>query len=383
MQRMTTRRRWWRAFATPGFADRGAVAVIVSVLLASGVLLGMAALSVDVGQLNAEREELISAADGAAQSIAVDCGRTPATCSTSTALATVLGRAAVVANENGRDGRNDITSVCGSGGALAPCDPATAPKNLTACLNAQPTDGTNFVEVHTATRTTTSTLLPTAFAGTFVSGYNGATLGACSRVAWGSPAGGLAVTFAECEWDQATANGTSYVDFPPNPPGSAEHVIYLHGKNASSCTNTPPSGWDAPGGFGWLDDNTGVPCFTAIAPNGTYPGDTGTPSGACAKAIDDAFTSHKPVLIPVYDGVKGTGANTDYHAAGVAAFVVTGYFFGNGNGKDQSSWLTGNSPCSGSDRCIIGFFVNALLPASSQISPGAPNLGATVIKTIG
>ena len=48
-------------------SDRGAVGIIVAILLASGVLLGVAALSVDVGQLTAEREQLMSAADGAAQ----------------------------------------------------------------------------------------------------------------------------------------------------------------------------------------------------------------------------------------------------------------------------------------------------------------------------
>jgi hypothetical protein len=67
----------------------------------------------------------------------------------------------------------------------------------------------------------------------------------------------------------------------------------------------------------------------------------------------------------------------------VAAFVVTGYYFANPSGKDVASWLTGQSLCGGSDRCIYGFFVDALLPADNLIAPGSPNLGATVIKTIG
>ena len=102
MSRMRRARKIWRQFATPGFADRGGVAVIVSVLLAGGVLLGMAALSVDVGQLNAEREELISAADGSAQSIAGECGKTPPSCATSTSLADVIGRARVIATTTAR-----------------------------------------------------------------------------------------------------------------------------------------------------------------------------------------------------------------------------------------------------------------------------------------
>ena len=38
--------------------DRGAVSPLVVILLATGVLLGMTALVVDVGRLYAEREEL-------------------------------------------------------------------------------------------------------------------------------------------------------------------------------------------------------------------------------------------------------------------------------------------------------------------------------------
>ena len=83
-----------------------------------------------------------------------------------------------------------MTLVCGRGGALPPCDPAQEPTNLTACLNTPPTN-INYVEVHTATVTgDDSTLLPTAFAGSFVPGYHGDRVGACSRVEWGAPGRG-------------------------------------------------------------------------------------------------------------------------------------------------------------------------------------------------
>src|ERR1043165_3858879 len=53
--------------------ERGAVAVTVAILLGGGVLLGFAALVVDVGQLYAEREELQSGADAAALAVAKAC----------------------------------------------------------------------------------------------------------------------------------------------------------------------------------------------------------------------------------------------------------------------------------------------------------------------
>jgi Flp pilus assembly protein TadG len=52
-----------------GADDRGAIGVLVGMLLATGVLLGMAALTVDVGMLYQERAELQNGADAA--SIAV------------------------------------------------------------------------------------------------------------------------------------------------------------------------------------------------------------------------------------------------------------------------------------------------------------------------
>lgn len=387
--RIVRARRLLRRVAQPGWSDRGGVAVLVSVLVASGVLLGMAGLSVDVGQLMAEREELMSAADGAAQSIAWTCAKTPAKCEDGAPLDGTVAAAQVIANDNGKDGLNGITMVCGRGGGLPPCDPTQEPTNLTACLGSPPA-AANYVEVHTSTHTKDGTLLPTAFAGAFVPGYRGGRVGACSRVEWGPPGGGLSLTFAKCEWDADTDGGASYVSYPPDPPASAERVIYLHGKSASSCTNTPPSGWDAPGGFGWLDPDDPPACYTSIDAGGSYPGNTGnnTPDD-CLDRIAAAQQAHTVVLLPVYDGTQGNGSNLTYHAAGVAAFVITGYYFGNGNGgpapKQAASWLTGDVPCgdkNSDDRCVSGFFVSALLDVSVTIGSGDP-LGAIVIKTVG
>jgi Flp pilus assembly protein TadG len=383
MHRMTRPRMLISQIATPGWKDRGAVAVIVSVLLASGVLLGMAALSVDVGQLMAEREELMSAADGAAQSIAIDCSKNPANCASAKIDATVA-KAQGIANANGKDGLNDVTYVCGRGGDLAACDPSKEPTNVTACLNTPPSAGINYVEVHTATRTKTSTVLPTTFASSFVSGYKGTTVAACSRVEWGSPGGGLSVTFAECEWANDTANGTKYYDFPPNPPASAEQVIYLHGSKASSCNNNPPSGWDAPGGFGWLDQDTSSTCYTTILAGGSYPGNTGSDvSSACQQAVVNAQKNHTPILIPIYDGTKGSGSKLVYHAYGVAAFVVTGFYFDGSPADNVPSWLTGRQLCDKNEKCIYGFFVSPILDASTPISPSNPDLGPLIVKTVG
>jgi hypothetical protein len=67
---------------------------------------------------------------------------------------------------------------------------------------------------------------------------------------------------------------------------------------------------------------------------------------------------------------------------GVAAFVPTGYFFGNGNGRYKESWLTGDEHCSGQERCIYGYFVDVLGPGDIG-SDDLQSFGATVISLIG
>jgi hypothetical protein len=359
-----------------GRNDRGAVATVVAILLAGGVLLGMTALVVDVGRIYVEREELQSGADAAALEVALDCAMGRSACSHAGALA----KADDYADDNAKDDQSDANVVCGrdSGGRLPSCGPETG--NLSNCIGSRPASG-NYVEVRTTTRTSGGdTLLPPSFAQAVVDGYEGTTVSACARVAWGSSAGGLAVTISTCEWNKATNNGTTFAPAPPaTPSASAEIAVYLHAtKDATTCP-AGPSGWDAPGGFGWLDDSSPADCMTVILGN-EYDGDTGvSASGACKDALEDARDDRTVVLIPIYDGVQGTGSNTSYHLAGVAAFVVTGYHL---PGLDEKSTLTNKHLCKGDEKCIYGYFTKALVPWPGPIG-SLPGLGAVVVSTVG
>src|SRR5665647_692524 len=53
--------------------DRGAVAMIVAVLFFFGVFLGLAALTIDVGNINADRRQLQNGADAVALAVAQQC----------------------------------------------------------------------------------------------------------------------------------------------------------------------------------------------------------------------------------------------------------------------------------------------------------------------
>jgi Flp pilus assembly protein TadG len=364
------RDRW----APPPRDDRGGVTAVVAVVLAGGVLLGLGAIVVDVGRLYAEREQLQSGADAAAWALAEQCVRTPAGC-TDRSPAT-----ARYATANAADGAATVAVVCGRGGALPTCPPP--PANLTACLGTAPATGP-YAEVRTATRLPDgTTVLPPTFAGAFgPAPHDGTRVGACARAAWGPPRSmsGLAVTFSTCEWRQLTADGTTLWAAPDagSPPASAQRVVYLKDTRPEACP-AGPSGWDAPGGFGWLDAPAGT-CRTTVAVDGGYGGNTGnSASGPCQAALSDARANRRVLFLPIYDGVTGQGAGTRYHLAGFAAFVLTGYRL---SGFSAASSLTGRLPCGGSARCLSGYFIRALAASVGQI--GGPDLGVSIVQLVG
>jgi Flp pilus assembly protein TadG len=385
-------RRLWRG----GQDDRGGVAVLVGVLLGGGVLLGVAALTIDVGQLHAERRQLQNGADAAAFAVAQGCIKAAATCDGSTAQG---GTAATYADANAADGLSGVTVVCGAGPAAPLAGCPAEPANLTGC-HSWPVTGipasTNYIEVRTQTLTKSGqTLLPPTFAGALAGnkGYQGTTVAACSRVAWGPATNvpGLAVTFSGCEWFTATKNGTQYAPSPPYPkspwPPSGlaqyEQIIKLKSKNIGQgiCPSGPP-GYDEPGAFGWLNDTLGN-CNTSIT-GGTYRADPGNAANTCSTLLAQLTAAgaagHPSVVyLPVYSSATSQGSNTTYTLLGFAAFVLTGYHVPGATGV---SWLTGTAPCFAPDTCISGYFTKSLVTTGGTIGSG-PDLGADVVVLAG
>ncbi|HEX9066285.1 MAG TPA: TadE/TadG family type IV pilus assembly protein [Streptosporangiaceae bacterium] len=355
-----------------GRDERGAVGVLVAILIGGGVLLGMGALVVDVGQLYSERAQLQNGADAGALAVAKSC--TTGSCNP--------GVAQSYANKNSADGTSAVSLICGSG-SLGGCPPAT--RKLYDCPPAPP-GGLPYVDVHTSTLTAGgSTLLPPSFARTLLGmrNYQGSTVQACAQAAWGPPAAasGLAVTISACEWDKATSNGTVFGPPPPYPPNplpspSVDQVLKLHTTAGTGCPSEP-AGADGPGLFGWTNDPTNT-CTTPVI-NGMYGGNTGVSvSQACKKVIAADQANRTLVFLPIYVSVSGTGANGTYTLKGFAAFVITGYSL---PGFSASDWLNPANNCKGSDKCINGYFTRGLIPSPGTI--GGPNLGADVIALTG
>lgn len=194
-----------------------------------------------------------------------------------------------------------------------------------------------------------------------------------------------------------TDGGTSYAPPPPYPAtgivpslGPYEKVLKFHTVTASACpaadAMSGPSGWDLPGGFGWLDDTSptdpSADCSAYVSSGGTVGDDTGVPaSSVCKAALATAWGSRTVLYLPVFDGVTGGGGGS-YHIRGYAAFVLTGYRFP-GSGMTKASWVTGSPPCAPPNTCISGFFTEALVEASAVPTSGGPSLGASVVGMVG
>jgi Flp pilus assembly protein TadG len=359
--------------------DRGAVAVIVALLIAGGVLLGMAAVVIDVGQVYQERAELQNGADAAAIGVAKTCAL--GACQPTVATTYADGNASGLTG-----GTAGVPLVCGSGG-LGPCPASTGA--ITDCPQPPPT-GTNYVDVHTATLTASgSTLLPLPFAATLPgnSGDHGTAVHACAQAEWGPPTAAttVAIAMSACTWDQATQQGTSFPATPPYPPNpmpapTADQVLKLNPGNGTGCASEP-AGADGPGTFAWVAHSRGN-CTVGIS--GSFAGRTRMGvSFSCLSLLENSQQNQTPILVPVYLSQNGPPGNPSYTLLGFADFVVTGYHLSSFDDTyaDAHDWLNGANDCTGTTYCINGYFVQGVAPFTGRF--GSTNLGVYVIQLTG
>jgi hypothetical protein len=352
--------------------ERGAIAVIVAILIGGGVLTGMGALVIDVGQLYQERADLQDGADAAASAVAKSCAL--GTCTPGIASQLTDANASSLTG-----GKARVDLVCGSGGLGGGCPASTGA--ITDCPQAPP-GGTNFVQVYTSTLTASGgTLLPPVFARTLLgnSGYQGTDVKACAQAEWGAPAAAttVALTISACEWDQATQQGTLFPSAPPYPPdpqpsASFDQVLTLTPGNDTGCA-TEPGGADGAHTFGWAADQTGN-CGLPVS-GSSFPADTGTAvSPACQQVLSNAQQNKIPILVPVYVSFNGSDA---YVLKGFADFVVTGYTM---PGFVAPDWLDPANTCPSTD-CLNGYFVQGIIPTTGSLT--GTNLGVSIIDLTG
>ena len=308
--------------------ERGAVSVMVALLMV--VLVGFAALSVDVAGMWSQRQQLQTGADAGALAVAQDCAAGDCKLPTTTAQ----GYASQNVNATG------ITATI-----------------LTPALS--PTSGEVTVE--------TAGVRQHAFAP--VLGVQSTQLSAQATASWGRPSGGIAVlplAFSWCEFLAQTGGGI--------PTTSTERLIkFTKTSGVVGCTG--PSGNVVPGGFGWLNTDSNTTCHSTSAIDDTLYSSTGVAVPNGCTTDDFVALRNETVLLPLFDQGGDSGANAWYHVYGYAAFTITGYNFGG-----QYSWSMPASTCKGQDRCIRGYFTKFVsLAEAFTYSTSAPQLGTSVV----
>jgi len=419
--------------------ERGAVAMIVAMLFGFGVMLGLAALTIDVGNINADRRQLQNGADAVALAVAQQCVQ-DGTCKlidpTTSKLYTNLQD---LANANAADGATAIRrvdgvppfgmasgtpAICGTADGLPKCLVGWAPSksNLQECP--EPTtplsDVVKYVRVYTETDMkkadgTHDNILPYYF-GAAITGISGANQQTCAQVGigpMGNSTNTLPIVVAQCAYDtMLAANTPSFPPMPPNPGASVtlkpvptfptkggipekpvEYSKYVmtmwshisggaHGP--SKCTSTSPSGQYLPGGFGWTTTPDGTTCAVDFnSDTGTVPIDKGgdTPTG-CQSVSGNTFDSFvgTTVRIPIMTGETTDGNN--YNISGFAGFYVAGYNAPSGKPKSNDGYTgTGAVSLSGGDNGFWGWFTNEPVKWGSwgtSTDPTVPKLIGTI-----
>ncbi|HKD34256.1 MAG TPA: pilus assembly protein TadG-related protein [Gaiellaceae bacterium] len=133
----------------------------------------------------------------------------------------------------------------------------------------------------------------------------------------------------------------------------------LKGTSACPCfgpgyTTTLPLGkTGAPGSFDLLniDGSSGgtggqilakwiLQGYSGYLPIGSYLSDTGSKwnDSLVQNALEQRMNTNPVLLFPVYDTLSGTGSNAIYHVVGWAAFHITGHS-ANGNGGSITGWF--------------------------------------------
>ena len=323
--------------------EYGAATVFVAILLV--VLLGVTALTVDVGAAYAEKSQLQNGADAAALAIARDCAE------------------------------GDCGAFAATGQSLASSNANDANSGSTVSFPDETT-----VRVVTAAREPGSVTDSFSLFFAQIFGMDSTNVGAAAEASWGVPseASALPWTANQCVFKNSLsasqlAEFNSTGTFTGDP--STALVLLRYDTKAPAAPGCPKGGYQ-PGGFGWLE-TTGEGCSADIDVDAIVEGQPGNhfPNDAECESVL-ATIMDQPALIPLYSSVDGTGENAKYTLIGFGAFQVTGYKFSGGKGVN----ITPTSACTGDCRGLQGYFARFVTLEEGIISTDdGPNFGASIV----
>lgn len=328
--------------------QRGAATVMVAVLMVA--LLGFAALAVDVGAVYVEKAQVQNGADATALAIAEECAKG---LNCTTAMNAPANR---LADANANDTSTGVFSVT------------------------QPDADTVRVETNAREAGSGNEHFSLFFAR--VLGFDTTVVTAAAEASWGSPseAKTLPWTISMCvfekylsptQLDELHSTGTFTGDPIPT------RILFRYDQNVPPVPGCEDQNGYAPGGFGWLDTDTG--CTTDIDVTNSEAGSN--PGNDLPNVCQDmpATIKDSPILIPIFTTAERNGQKTRYSLAGFLAFQVTGFKFGGG---PQLTDLDPSAPdCTGGNcRGIQGYFTRFVsLEEGLSTTGGQPNYGGTVV----
>ncbi|MGR0158901.1 pilus assembly protein TadG-related protein [Paenarthrobacter nitroguajacolicus] len=259
--------------------ERGAVAPMTAILLVA--LLGMTAFAVDVAMMYSEHAQLQNGADSSAIGIAQACAKSAgsADCSAPMSAATSLA------------GLNALDGV--SNAPVATVNLGTGTVNVT--TQSRNTSGDNHFSL--------------VFARAL--GIETANIQASAQAKFGgfSASETIPLTFSQCEADPTFFKGLQF--FPVHGTKLADDPEY-------ACPHKSSSGFELPGGFGWLSHSEPCNVDVAISDPWVESNEGGDFDKSCAAFFASWETKLKAgksveVLVPIFDTYcpvkKGSGTD--------------------------------------------------------------------------
>jgi Flp pilus assembly protein TadG len=353
--------------------DSGAISILVTFLIASGVVIGLLAMVVDIGRLFNERRVLANGADAAALAVARECAIDDEQCETSApSIASSLADA-----NAGPDEVSRLDELCGSGD-LGAC--RALGSHAWECQTAD--NYPNYARVRTSTEESDGgTLVPSVFAQAF--GFDGQGMWACSQAIWGTARGAI-VTFplalSACDYVSETSAIIEIFKPPSFKPGRGPTCTVIDNDGNEQVLQ------DMVNGFFYVQlDDTRRDCLTPVPVNiGDVLPRSDNIVQLCGPDYEDAFQSYIGVEtpLPVFDALPSGGGigGTTMRVASFVAFTLRGYRLGGRRtfGGPPGGWP---SECRANNRCFYGDFGTAV-SGGTGVDPDAPNLGLQSVQLI-
>jgi hypothetical protein len=375
--------------------DHGAVATIVVILSAAGLLLTGFAMTSDASALYRERVAIQSAADQSSLAVSSFCALGSSQCASSVSLES---NAQEFANLNSDDGASLLTSLCGFT-PMTPCSSQSTTKCKTIPSGIQRYNRLTLGTKNKDGSTTISTPFLNALTGKTISDKTGTS---CAQSAWGKAnSANVPIPIAITICDYQNDGFKILRDYSTQLTECPTTIYDVQGLVISPQPKNVINGWAifAPTGealYCLIPKRLVVGTSIDTLPPGQERCNDASLSGSDSKRALSAFISAnlgKKIFIPVIASTSGAGSGQAQRVTstvvGFYTFIFLGYDFGSqikdGCGSISCTQFAGVSAanCGSRDACIWGQFSRGIVPgASVSRDTTFPPVGSSAVELL-